>query len=259
MSKLFIGIDVGSRTTKIACLNAAKKIIYTAVQDTGLYPGKIAETMYQQLLKKFQTSPEETAGIYATGYGRYLVKLADKTITEITCHARGVHYLFPESRTIIDIGGQDSKSILVNSQGKVTDFVMNDKCAAGTGRFLEVVSTRLGYEIADLSNLAESSSLNLKMNNTCVVFAESEIIGMLAQSIHPSAIASSVINSIAERTVNLLSRLKWSPEIIFTGGVAKNSFLQKKLTGILKNNIKVPENPFITGAIGAALLCLEEM
>jgi predicted CoA-substrate-specific enzyme activase len=251
-----IGIDLGSRTSKIVLL-FKKEIIYFDVTNTGVNPQKTASRLFENMLSEKNISKENISMIYSTGYGRNIVPFADKVISEISCHARGVNSLFPDARTIIDIGGQDSKVILISKNGKVSDFAMNDRCAAGTGKFLEVVATTLETTVDELGELSARSKEEFDINSTCVVFAESEIIGMIAQGKTPADITRAVHHSIARRTKNLVSQLHWQKPVVFTGGVAMNKGMQKELSSILETKILIPENSFITGALGAALFALE--
>ena len=251
-----IGIDLGSRMSKIVVLKDYK-IIYSNVNDTGVNPKKVSETLLNDALKKTSISKTEINNIYSTGYGRNIVPFSDKRISEISCHAKGVNYFFPKARTIIDIGGQDSKIIIVDERGHVKDFIMNDRCAAGTGKFLEVTATTLETTIDELGDISQTSTDKVNINSTCVVFAESEIIGLIAEGLEKPDIINAVHRSIAKRTKNLASQLHWQKPIVFTGGVAKNTGMQITLTEILGSKVIVPENPFITGALGAAIFAKE--
>jgi len=253
MNSFVCGIDIGSRTAKIV-LVSDNSIAYQAVQTTGINPSVTADELLNSALKAKGITRNDIKRICATGYGRNIVKFADQTISEISCHAAGVRFFYPEAKTVIDIGGQDSKIILLNSSGKIMQFVMNDKCAAGTGRFLEVAANILEITVDDLGSKAELSDNEIQINSTCVVFAESEIIGLIAKNESVSNIVNSIHLSIAKRTRNLMSQLHWETPVVFTGGVAKNKGLKKSLSKILQTDIVVPDNSFITGALGAALL-----
>ena len=257
--KYFIGIDLGSRTSKIVILNENDKIIYTHVQSSGVNPKKTSEFLLEKALQEINIKREDVAKIYSTGYGRNVVPFADKKISEITCHAKGVNYFFPQAKSIIDIGGQDSKGIVINSQGRVLNFVMNDRCAAGTGRFLEVAATILELTVDDLGELSLKSDGKLTINSTCVVFAESEIIGLISQGISIEDIVNSVHRSIAKRTKSMISVLGYQPPMVFTGGVAKNVGMKKAMEDLLGFELLVPENSFITGALGAAVIARESL
>ncbi|MCK5051728.1 MAG: 2-hydroxyglutaryl-CoA dehydratase [Candidatus Cloacimonetes bacterium] len=251
-----IGIDLGSRMSKIVVLKD-DKILYTNVIDTGVNPKKVSETLLHDALKETSLSKTDITKIYSTGYGRNIVPFSDKRISEISCHAKGANYFFPKARTIIDIGGQDSKIIIVDKKGHVKDFVMNDRCAAGTGKFLEVTATTLETTIDELGDISQLSTKKIDINSTCVVFAESEIIGLIADGFEKPNIINAVHRSIAKRTKNLTSQLHWQKPIVFTGGVAKNSGMQIAISEIMGTKVIVPENSFITGALGAAIFAKE--
>ena len=257
--KYFVGIDLGSRTSKIVILNEDGKIIYTHVQSSGVNPKKTAQELLENAKDALKITGENIKKIYSTGYGRNVVPFADKKVSEITCHAKGVNYFFPNAKSIIDIGGQDSKGIVINSQGRVLNFVMNDRCAAGTGRFLEVAATILELTVDDLGELSLKSEGKLSINSTCVVFAESEIIGLISQGISVEDIVNSVHRSIAKRTKSMISVLGYQPPMVFTGGVAKNVGMKKALEDFLGFELLVPKNSFITGAVGAAVIAKESV
>ncbi|MCK4312897.1 MAG: 2-hydroxyglutaryl-CoA dehydratase [Candidatus Cloacimonetes bacterium] len=257
MKKYFIGIDLGSRMSKIVILDL-NKIIYSNVCDTGVNPKITSQNLFEKALKDTGIEKPEIEKIFSTGYGRNIVPFADKRITEISCHAKGVNYFFPEARTIIDIGGQDSKVILTDKKGKVIDFAMNDRCAAGTGRFLEVTANILELTVDELGKISSRSKQDIDINSTCVVFAESEIIGLISQGEKPEDIIKAVHFSIAKRTKNLIAQMHWQKPVVFTGGVAKNKGMKKAISDILRTEIRIPEDSFITGALGAALFAKEE-
>ena len=253
-----IGIDLGSRMSKIVVLDN-DNIVYSNVTDTGVNPKKVAEKLLNDALKNTSFSKKDIIAIYSTGYGRNIVPFSDKRISEISCHAKGANYFFPKAKTIIDIGGQDSKIILVDEQGHVKDFVMNDRCAAGTGKFLEVTAITLETTIDELGDISQTSTEKININSTCVVFAESEIIGLIAEGFEKPDIINAVHRSIAKRTKNLASQLHWQKPIIFTGGVAKNTGMQSAISEIMKTEVIVPKNSFITGALGAAIFAKENI
>jgi predicted CoA-substrate-specific enzyme activase len=249
-----IGIDIGSRNTKIVVLKTnSNEIAYKDYCDTGINPPETVRILLDKACSILNTLKPKTSAIAVTGYGRNLYK-ADKVISEISCHALGVQYYFPDAATIIDIGGQDCKVISIGQDGKVIDFVMNDKCAAGTGRFLEMVAIRLSLPCSELAELASGSGNNYRLSNTCVVFAESEIIGLISKGVLPADIARSVHLSIAERIISQVNQLDWHSPVIFTGGVANNDDLRKILSDRLQCEILAAPDPEITGALGAALL-----
>lgn len=199
----------------------------------------------------------DLGSIVATGYGRISVPFAQKQITEISCFGRGISRLFPEVRTIIDIGGQDSKGIKVDSRGRVTDFVMNDKCAAGTGRFLEVMANALEVNLEDMGPLALQSKSPEEIGITCTVFAESQVVSLVAEGRPKVDIVAGIHQAIAERIYSLVKMVKIEQSIAITGGGAKNIGLVKELEKKLGSEVVVPPEPQLIGAFGAALYALE--
>lgn len=250
------GIDVGSRTTKLV-IQQGGKILQTGIRDTGVNPRHTARGLYEEALLLAHLKEDNIARLVATGYGRNIVDFNVQSISEISCQARGVRHLLPETRTVIDVGGQDSKIILLNEQGRVVQFFMNDKCAAGTGRFLEVVAVILGMTLDEISALQPAVSGQFEINSTCVVFAESEIIGLLSRGERADHIVEAVNFSIARRIRQLLAQSHWLPPVVFTGGVAQNKGMVRALGKILDSEISIPDNSSITGALGASLLAEE--
>ncbi len=255
--KIFVGLDIGSRTSKIIAFQE-KKIIFSDQKYTGVKPDRTAIELKEKMCEKLKIVESDIARIITTGYGRNIVKFSQNKISEISCHARGVNYFFPEARTVIDIGGQDSKVIILDKKGKVKDFMMNDRCAAGTGKFLEVAANTLETSVTELGELAAISKNNIKINSTCVVFAESEMIGLIAEGVQKADIVKAVHFSIARRIKNMVARLNWKEPVIFTGGVAKNSGMKKALIETLGCGVNIPSDPFITGALGAAIFAYEK-
>ncbi|MDQ7824573.1 MAG: acyl-CoA dehydratase activase [Candidatus Eremiobacteraeota bacterium] len=254
MSILTIGIDIGSRTVKAVIFDAETKAIRSSLRgDTTADPRKASQDLYERLLREAGVSARDVSATVATGYSREQFPFADRRYTEIACHAAGVHFFFPGGRTIIDIGGQDSK-VIRTSQGSVSDFAMNDRCAAGTGRFLEVVERILEIPLSSMEEVAQSSDNPCEISSMCVVFAESEIVSLLAQGRSRSDILAGVAKSLAHRIFSLSSKTGTQEPLVFTGGVARNGAVTRALMNIFKMEIFVPENPFITGALGAALL-----
>lgn len=248
------GIDAGSRATKVLLFDQEPaRVLGYRVADQGIEQERLAEDLLSRVCHDVSLDRSQVGPIVATGYGRNAVRFAHTTITEITCHARGVHHLAPEVRTIIEIGGQDSKSITLEAGGRVRDFSMNDRCAAGSGRFLEVVAARLGVSLSNLAELTGASRHPANISSMCVVFAESEIIGLLAEGVSPPDIAAGVQNAIASRVVTLLGRTA-IPPICFTGGVALLPGMVRALENVLSNPLLVPAMPQYTGALGAAIL-----
>ena len=254
MKNINIGIDSGSRTTKIAVYNLTEqRLMFSDTCLTGFNIEDTANELFSRTLKTLSISDDNINTIKATGYGRKQISFADKKVSEIICHAKGVSHIFPDVKAVIDIGGQDSKVIELGFDGKVTNFVMNDKCAAGTGKFLEMAANFLDCKLDELSALASTSENPVKINQTCVVFAESEIIGYRSNGIPASDIARGVHMSIARRIYSLASTLRIESPVVFTGGVAFNEDIMNCLSDIFRTNIIRYENPIITGALGAAL------
>lgn len=247
-----MGIDIGSAQTKAVLLEKETLApVARASQATGWNPKQSAEDVLDHLLA--QESGVTVEGLVATGYGRVALPFADKNLTEISCHAKGAYHLFPKANVVIDIGGQDSKVICIDQNGSVRDFVMNDKCAAGTGRFLQSVATLLNLGIEELCALSEEEE-PCSITSMCAVFAETEIIGLLARGTKPGAIAAGVLSSIARRIRTLAARIPMSGDCIFTGGLAKSPVCARILAKELACPVNVPEYPEFTGALGAALI-----
>ncbi|MEW6086773.1 MAG: acyl-CoA dehydratase activase [bacterium] len=249
-----IGIDIGSNTSKGIVLKNGKTIAQT-IFHTAFKEADRGKMVLQKLLKISCLKKEEINCIIATGYGRVTVPFADKTITEITCHAKGIYSLIPSVQTIIDIGGQDSKIIKLDEKGNVRDFVMNDKCSAGTGKFFEVTAHALGIKLHDLSGLYFQSKSPCIINSTCTVFAETEIISLLSEKHERKDIVAGLIETMAKRIVNMSKGLKIKPEIAFAGGVAKNQAMRAALENELGCKFAIFDfDPQLTGALGAALI-----
>ncbi|NIA14431.1 MAG: 2-hydroxyglutaryl-CoA dehydratase [Nitrospiraceae bacterium] len=252
------GIDAGSRAIKVVLVDAGTgDILGSGAQDQGVNQAMLARDLLDRLLDEVGGNGKSVSRIVATGYGRNLVRFADSTVTEITCHARGVRRLVPDAATIIEIGGQDSKLIRLNDKGAVRDFAMNDRCAAGTGRFLEVVATRLEVELDALGQLAAQSTEPAAISSMCVVFAETEIVGLLASGIAREDIVSGVQASIAKRVVAMAGRNVDEP-VLFTGGVAMVPGMAAALEAALDHPVTIAPDPQITGALGAAILATQQ-
>jgi predicted CoA-substrate-specific enzyme activase len=257
---MFIGLDIGSRTAKGILL--AGKQIYTVISPTGFFMQTIAEQLLNELLQKAGIDRPDVSYIVGTGYGR--VKLSFdgipyRDVTEISCHAKGAHYLHPKARTIIDIGGQDSKAIKIDTKnGKVFDFVLNDKCAAGTGKFLEMIATSLGLQVEELGEVSLGAKEPARVTSQCVVFAESEVISLKAQGVSKEDIAAGVHLAVARRVGNLLSRVGIESDVVFTGGVSKNVGMRQALEELTKAKfVDLPLDAQYAGALGAAVYASE--
>jgi predicted CoA-substrate-specific enzyme activase len=248
------GIDAGSRAIKVVLFDPDRaQVMATGIADQGVEQQRLAEELFARTLRDAGVDRAQVAAVVATGYGRNRVAFANTTITEITCHARGVHHLAPTARSIVEIGGQDSKVIRLEDGGRVRDFAMNDRCAAGTGRFLEVVATRLGLDLPTLSEISRHSRRPAQISNTCVVFAETEIIGLLAEGAAAADIAAGVQQSIATRVTAMAGRALQTP-VCFTGGVALQPGMVRALESALGGPVHVAPQPQFTGALGAAIL-----
>jgi (R)-2-hydroxyacyl-CoA dehydratese activating ATPase len=251
---IYAGIDAGSRAIKALLFDPKhERIVASGWVDQGIEQESLARQLFDRLLVETGLAPDAIGGVIATGYGRNLIHFADTTITEITCHARGVSQTAPDARTIIEIGGQDSKLIRLDGSHIVRDFAMNDRCAAGTGRFLEVVAMRLGVSLPALGDVVRQSRSPALISSMCVVFAETEIIGLLANRVPPSDIVAGVQRSIAARVAAMAGR-NIEPPVYFTGGVALIPGMAAALESALSVPVAVVTAPLTTGALGAAIL-----
>ena len=251
---IYAGIDAGSRTIKVVLVRKGDMtIIGSGLADQGVRQSERATALLARVAEQARVSRTDIRGIVATGYGRNSIDIADTTITEITCHAHGVRRVMPHARTIVDIGGQDSKLLRLDPDGRVRDFAMNDRCAAGTGRFLEVVASRLEIQLGELGDLAERSRSPSPISSMCVVFAETEIVGLLASGAAPADIAAGIQSSIASRVASMAGG-KLAEPVAFTGGVALVPGMRRALEAALGRPVFVVESPQMTGALGAAIL-----
>jgi len=245
------GIDVGSTATKAVIFDGTIRSM--AIIPTGWNPKEAGRNVFVEALDIAELQERDIDMIVGTGYGRVSLSFIDKKVTEITCHAKGAKFLFPQTRTVLDIGGQDSKVIAMAEDGSVTDFIMNDKCAAGTGRFLQVMTGILDITLEELGQMA-SRNKPVSINSMCTVFAESEIIGLLAQEVSKEAIASGIVQTIANKMMSLTSRVACLEEITFSGGVANNPEICAILSAALGCKFNIPNQPQIVGALGAAVV-----
>ncbi len=251
------GIDVGSTQTKGILLDEKFEIVARALTDTGAYVTKAAERCFLQALEAAGVRREQVAYVVGTGYGRYKVAFGDAQITEISCHARGAAYLFPKTRTVIDMGGQDAKGIRVGEGGEVKDFVMNDKCAAGTGRFLASAAEALGVSLDDIGEISLKAKNPVRLTTVCTVFVESDIMSYLAQNKKIEDILGGVHSAIAARTISLVRRVGIEPEVTFTGGVSRNIGMVRALEEKLGMKLNVSPDSHFVGALGASIFALE--
>ena len=255
---MYVGLDIGSLVTKIVLVDKNKQMLDWRQNRSTYDFKKVGRDLFKDILTKNNLSRSDVF-IMSTGYGRNTIEFADDRITEISAHARGAQYFYPEARSVIDIGGQDSKAILISRKnGNVIDFQMNDKCAAGTGRFLEVMSNALEIPIDNMGMLALESHKPASISSTCTVFAESEVISLFAQGSLKKDIAAGIHKSIAKRVASMAKRIGVESLLVFTGGVARNVAVKKYLEKELGFEIVRPEYPQLAGAIGAALIAMEK-
>lgn len=252
-NKTTCGVDIGARSIDVVLFDG-RKIIDSIVINTGAKPRERALSAYHNLLVKNRIGKARLMKTVSTGYGRNHFTDADEAVSEIACHAAGVAYCFPDAGLVIDIGGQDSKVIRMLPGGKVVDFGMNDRCAAGTGRFIEMVSDILDIKIGDIAKMSFKKVSGCEINSMCAVFAESEIVGLLQNEVPVEKLLKGVFVSVAKRVVSLMGKSFASKEIVFTGGVAMINGVAEALEHETGSKIVVPANPQITGALGAAIL-----
>lgn len=250
----FAGVDLGAVSSKMVLVDENYNNLAFHVMLTGTNGKLAAEESLNICLKKTGATLDEIKYVVATGYGRFNVLFATKQISEITCHAKGANHLFPDTRTVIDIGGQDSKAIRINETGEVIDFAMNDKCAAGTGRFLEKMAEVLEVSLKDLGELSLKARQSIEISSMCTVFAESEVVSLLAEGRAPEDIAMGLHNSVADRIISLARKVKLIESITLTGGVINNVGIVHALKSKLATNVNLSEQPQIIGALGAAII-----
>jgi len=250
---LTVGIDVGSITAKAAVVRDGELISSQWIL-TGYNAGRAGDKVFAAILKEADVDRSAVDRIIATGYGRNSVAIADKAVTEITCHAMGAHHLNPAVRSVIDIGGQDSKAIALNESGNVKDFAMNDKCAAGTGRFLEVMARTLEVDLDSFGEFSTKADQPAKISSLCTVFAESEVISLIAKGVQRENIIAGIHESISARVAAMVQRTGLKTPVMMTGGVAKNIGVVQALEKKMGQPIEVSPLSQMTGAIGAALL-----
>lgn len=250
MSKRFAGIDIGSRTIEVVVVDETGEIVSSLQTDTGFDPMAEAERLLNGV---------EYHRIMATGYGRNLFEISfdAPTVTEIKAHATGARAFFTDARTVLDIGGQDSKAIALFDNGKVKKFEMNDRCAAGTGKFLEIMAMNLGFDMEVFGRKALLTDKEVNISSMCTVFAESEVTSLIAKGQDRREIARGLHSSVIRRAAGMINRVSSDGEIVFTGGVAKNPCMQTLLALKLGRPVLVPDDPQMIGALGAALLASE--
>jgi predicted CoA-substrate-specific enzyme activase len=253
------GVDVGSTQTKAVIVDEGRRVVGRALLDTGANVVRAAERAFREALLDADLREEEVEFVVGTGYGRYKVTFGNTQVTEISCHARGAVHMFPATRTVLDMGGQDTKAIRVSATGEILDFCMNDKCAAGTGRFLGAAATALEVPLEELGPLALRGERPVRISTTCTVFAESEVLSWLGKGKKIEDILLGVHQSIAARSVGLLRRVGIEEEVTFTGGVARNVAMVEALRQRLGVKINVSEESHFMGALGAALFALDHI
>ncbi|MGB9592902.1 MAG: acyl-CoA dehydratase activase [Anaerolineae bacterium] len=246
----WIGLDIGSLTVKIVALDEGGNLAFAKVVPSGRSGIQAAHALLAEV-------PASRRFVVVTGYGRVSMEGADLEVSEITCHARGAAHLYADVGTVIDIGGQDSKVLRVEPGGRVVQFAMNDRCAAGTGRFLEVMARALDVSVADLDELARGATEPVPISSTCTVFAESEVVGHLAAGRRAEDIVAGLLDAVAARVAGLARQVGVQPRVVMTGGVALNSGVVSRLAALLATPISVPANCQIVGALGAALVGME--
>lgn len=255
---MFVGIDIGASSTDVVLMDSYKNIIAHEVLATSASHKQSAEKALQSICSQSGCSMSEIKKFVGTGYGRKNISNLYKNVTEITCHAKGARHFFPRARTILDIGGQDSKVIKLDGNGHIMEFFMNEKCAAGTGRFLEAMARILDIPIETMGDLSEKSTHTVKLSSVCTVFAESEVVSKIAEENAIEDIVNGIHDSVSCRAVALLEKSFIEPDVVMTGGVAKNRGIVRKLESAIGHKIVIPPEPQIVGAVGAAIIAYEE-
>jgi len=254
---IYCGVDIGASSIETILFDGAQ-IIGSMVTESGNSPIENGRSAFKKTIEAAELSAEDIEATVATGYGRNYFESADRSCSEIICHAKGVSYLFPSVRTVIDIGGQDSKLIEINESGRPVDFMMNDRCAAGTGRFIEMAGKVLGIPVEEMSESISPEDGQVDISSMCAVFAESEIIGLLQGGCRPHVILNGVFRAVARRTMSMAGIGKVKKEVVFTGGVALIRGVAQALERETGIEMLIPHNPQITGALGAAIIASEK-
>ena len=249
----FAGIDIGSTMTKVVLTDGSGNCLSALKGPTGAEHRRLANEVMRQALAQAGLQIDDISCIVATGYGRLNVPFADRQLTELSCHARGVSSLLHTARTAIDIGGQDAKCLKID-EGRLTSFVMNDKCAAGTGRFLEVTAAALGVKLDDMGDISSKATKRIQISSLCTIFAQQEVVALLSRGEEVENIVAGLHDALASRIAALARRLGIEPDLVLTGGVAMNSGMVRAMKESLGCEIFVPEEPLLTGALGAAIL-----
>ncbi|MBT8373816.1 MAG: 2-hydroxyglutaryl-CoA dehydratase [Deltaproteobacteria bacterium] len=252
-----VGIDIGSITTKAAILKNGNLILQQII-PTGYNAEKAALNIFNQILSDMNFDQGQIHAVVTTGYGRKSAPFADRTVTEIMCHAAGAHFMNPSVRSIIDIGGQDSKAIVIDENGSVKDFAMNDKCAAGTGRFLEVMARAMEINLNDFGEFSLQAENPSKISSLCTVFAESEVISLISAGEKRENIIAGIHQSISSRVMAMAGRIGITAPIMMTGGVAKNIGVVRAIEKKSGKKIEISQKAQVAGAIGAAIVATKE-
>ena len=258
MKSFVMGIDFGSTTAKTVILDLKGRVVASNVSHMGAVSGDGLKASIAGALEEAGLSQADVGRVVSTGYGRRMIDVADKNFTEITCHARGAVAMTPDARLVIDIGGQDSKVIAVDSNGLVAQFAMNDRCAAGTGKFLEVLARAMQIPLEEMGGIALQAQEKLKISSMCATFAETEVISLLAEGNTKPNVLGAVHAAIASRTLGLIGRVGKKGPVVMTGGVAKNPAAVHHIQEALGMPVILPKDPQIAGALGAALLALDD-
>lgn len=254
---LTAGVDIGSRSIEVVLYDNGQ-IVEAITAVSGAAPAEHAKKAFFDALTAVGAKRSDVAKVIATGYGRNYFPEADGVSSEILCHARGVSYVFPQARTVIDIGGQDSKMISMDGNGRVLNFVMNDRCAAGTGKFIEMVGLMLDVPLDRMGPLTEHSDETREISSMCAVFAESEIIGLTQSGTPVDVVLRGVFRSVAKRTLAMTGKVGLQKDVVFTGGVAKNAGVARAIEQETGATLRIPSDPQVTGALGAALIAAEK-
>lgn len=259
MQSYAMGIDFGSTTAKVVILDSNGDIVGSAISQKGAVSDEGVRVALAEALQQAGIEQSAVGKVVSTGYGRRMLDIADRTITEITCHARGAVQLVPEARVVIDIGGQDSKVIAIDANGLVARFAMNDRCAAGTGKFLEVLARAVNIELEKMGGVALEATETVGITSMCATFAETEVISLLAEGVSKPVVLAAVHQSIANRTVGLVARVGKRDPVVMTGGVAQNVAAVHYLQKALETTLIIPPGAQIAGALGAALFALDDL
>jgi predicted CoA-substrate-specific enzyme activase len=251
-------VDIGSASSKALILEEGE-VLEHAILPTGAESASSAERVMELALRQAGLQLDDISYIVSTGYGRVIVPFADEEITELSCHARGAHRLFPEARTVLDMGGQDCKAIRCDAEGRLGDFAMNDKCAAGTGRFLELMADVLEIPLGEIGPLSLEAADELRISNTCAVFAKSEVAALVRQGRDRGEILAGLHEAIATRVHALLRKVEVEPELVIAGGIGKNPGVVRRIEAKIGLRALLPPEPQIAGALGAALFAADRV